>query len=152
MHLTKLPAKWRSFCFCFRLDALMRMNGGSYGICTSVRIQVSHNITLLVVIWLFAYENENALRWLSHATACVTPDTLCMPCTLHAVYLLNPTTTDITPWVCYERRFNEFYISIIWKPISFQSKASVVCSATTAISLDFCMEKLNVLSRQIDKN
>ena len=30
------------------------------------------------------------------------------------------------------------------KPISFQSKASVVCSVTTAVFSDFCLKKLNV--------
>ena len=35
------------------------------------------------------------------------------------------------------------------KPISFQSKASVVFSVTTAIFIDFCMKKLNVFSQHI---
>ena len=30
------------------------------------------------------------------------------------------------------------------KPINFQSKASVVCSVTTALFIDFCLKKLNV--------
>ena len=37
------------------------------------------------------------------------------------------------------------------KPISFQSKASVVCSVTAAIFIDFCLKKLNVFSQHIDK-
>ena len=37
------------------------------------------------------------------------------------------------------------------KPISFQSKASVVCSVTAAIFIDFCLKKLNVLSQHIGK-
>ena len=35
------------------------------------------------------------------------------------------------------------------KPISFQSKASVVRSVTAAIFIDFCLKKLNVLSQHI---
>ena len=35
------------------------------------------------------------------------------------------------------------------KPISFQSKASVVCSVTAAIFIDFCLKKLNVFSQHI---
>ena len=35
------------------------------------------------------------------------------------------------------------------KPISFQSKASVVCSVTTAVFIDFCLKKLNVFSQHI---
>ena len=35
------------------------------------------------------------------------------------------------------------------KPISFQSKASVVCSATAAIFIDFYLKKLNVFSQHI---
>ena len=33
------------------------------------------------------------------------------------------------------------------KPNSFQSKASVVCSVTAAIFIDFCLKKVNVFSQ-----
>ena len=35
------------------------------------------------------------------------------------------------------------------KPISLQSKASVVCSVTTAAVIDFCLKKLNVFYQHI---
>ena len=35
------------------------------------------------------------------------------------------------------------------KPISFHSKASVVCSVTTAIFIYYCPKKLNVFSQYI---
>ena len=35
------------------------------------------------------------------------------------------------------------------KPINFQSKASVVCSVTAALFIDFCLKKLNVFSQHI---
>ena len=35
------------------------------------------------------------------------------------------------------------------KPIKFQSKASVVCSVTAAVFIDFCLKKLNVFSQHI---
>ena len=37
------------------------------------------------------------------------------------------------------------------KPISFQSKASVVCSVTAAVFIDFCLKKLNVFSQYTGK-
>ena len=37
------------------------------------------------------------------------------------------------------------------KPFSFQLKASVVCSVTAVIFIDFCLKKLNVLSQHIGK-
>ena len=37
------------------------------------------------------------------------------------------------------------------KPISFQSKALVVCSVTTAMFFYFCLKKLNVFSQHIGK-
>ena len=37
------------------------------------------------------------------------------------------------------------------KPISFQAKASVVCSVTAAVFIDFCRKKLNVFSQHIGK-
>ena len=37
------------------------------------------------------------------------------------------------------------------KPISFESKASVVCSVTAAIFIGFCLKKLNVFSQLIGK-
>ena len=41
--------------------------------------------------------------------------------------------------------------SLCMKPISFQSKASVVCSVTAAVFIDFCLKKLNVFSQHIGK-
>ena len=40
-------------------------------------------------------------------------------------------------------------LPVYMKPISFQSKASVVCPVTAAIFIDFCMKKLNVFSQNI---
>ena len=37
------------------------------------------------------------------------------------------------------------------KPINFQSKASVVCSVTAAIFIDFCLKKQSVFSQHIGK-
>ena len=37
------------------------------------------------------------------------------------------------------------------KPISSQSKASVVCSVITAVFIDFCLKKLNELSQHFGK-
>ena len=37
------------------------------------------------------------------------------------------------------------------KPISFQSKASVVCSVTTAVFIDFCLRKADVFPQHIGK-
>ena len=40
-------------------------------------------------------------------------------------------------------------LPLYMKPINFQSKASVVCSVTTALFIDFCLKKLNVFSQHI---
>ena len=56
----------------------------------------------------------------------------------------------IIPWICYEIKF-QWIISPYMKPISFQSKASVVCSVTEGILIDFCLKKLNVFSQHIGK-
>ena len=42
-------------------------------------------------------------------------------------------------------------LPIYVKPISFQSKASVVCSVTEAIFIDFCLQKLNAFPQHIGK-
>ena len=44
----------------------------------------------------------------------------------------------------------QWILPLHMKPISFQSKASVV-SVTTAIFIDFCLKKLNVFSQHIGK-
>ena len=49
-------------------------------------------------------------------------------------------------WICYERSFNEFYLSI-----RNQLKASVVGSVTTAVFIDFCLKTLNMFSQHIGK-
>ena len=43
----------------------------------------------------------------------------------------------------------QWILPLYMKPISFQSKASVVCSVTAAISIGFCLKKLNVFSQHI---
>ena len=55
----------------------------------------------------------------------------------------------LIPWICYERSYSEFYLYM--KPISFQSKASVICSVTAATFIYFCLKELNVFSQHIGK-
>ena len=45
----------------------------------------------------------------------------------------------------------QWILSLYMKPISCQSKASVVCSVTAAIFIDFSLMKLNVFSQHIGK-
>ena len=43
----------------------------------------------------------------------------------------------------------QWILPLYMKPISFQSKAPVVCSITAAVFIDFCLQKLNVFSQII---
>ena len=43
----------------------------------------------------------------------------------------------------------QWILPLYMKPISFQSKASVVCSVTAAIFIDFCLKKLKGFSQHI---
>ena len=43
----------------------------------------------------------------------------------------------------------QWILPLYMKPINFQSGASVVCSVTAAISIDFCLKKLKVFSQHI---
>ena len=45
----------------------------------------------------------------------------------------------------------QWILPLYMKPISFQSKASVVYSVTAAIFIDFWLKKLNVFSQHIGK-
>ena len=45
----------------------------------------------------------------------------------------------------------QWILPLYMKPISFQSKASFVCSVTAAVFIDFCLKKLNVFSQHIVK-
>ena len=45
----------------------------------------------------------------------------------------------------------QWILPLYMKPISFQSKASVVCSVTAVVFIDFCLKKLNVFSYHIGK-
>ena len=45
----------------------------------------------------------------------------------------------------------QWIVPLYMKPISFQSKTSVVCSVTATVFIDFCLKKLNVLSQHIGK-
>ena len=50
------------------------------------------------------------------------------------------------PWEKFQ-----WVLPLYMKPISFQSKASVICSITTAVFIDFCLKTLNVFSQHIGK-
>ena len=45
----------------------------------------------------------------------------------------------------------QWILPLYMKPISIQSKASVVCSVTTAVFIEFCLKKLNVFSQHTGK-
>ena len=45
----------------------------------------------------------------------------------------------------------QWILPLYMKPISFQSKASVACSVTAAVFIDFCLKILNVFSQHIGK-
>ena len=45
----------------------------------------------------------------------------------------------------------QWILPLYVKPISSQSKASVVCLVPAAIFIDFCLKKLNVFSQHIVK-
>ena len=49
-------------------------------------------------------------------------------------------------WETFQR-----ILPLYMKPISFQSKVSVVCLVTAAVFIDFCLKKVNVFSQQIGK-
>ena len=56
-------------------------------------------------------------------------------------------TSSNIPWICWEKF--QWILPLYMKPISFQWKASVVCSVTAAIFIGFCLKKLNVFSQHI---
>ena len=62
---------------------------------------------------------------------------------VHLVVHGSRHTTDLL-WEKFQ-----LIIPLYMKPISFQSKASIVCSATATVSIDFCLKKLNVFSQYI---
>ena len=45
----------------------------------------------------------------------------------------------------------QWILPLNMKPISFPSKASVVCPVTAVILIDYCLKKLNVFSQHIGK-
>ena len=46
----------------------------------------------------------------------------------------------------------QWILPLYMKPISLQAKASIVCSVTTAVFIDFCLKKLNVFPNILVKN
>ena len=66
------------------------------------------------------------------------------------MYLYLYLIKRIWPQPCLWETF-QWILPLYLKPVSFQSKASVVCSVTAAIFIDFCLKKLNVFSQHIGK-
>ena len=70
--------------------------------------------------------------------------------------LKSPGNQQVWYWLCrthttYHRFAMREVLPLYVKPISCQSKASVVCSVTAAMFIDFCLKKLNVFSQHIGK-
>ena len=70
--------------------------------------------------------------------------------------------TSIATWNIMHDQWKSHTMDLLWekfqwilplymKPISFQSKASVVCSVTAVIFIGFCLKKVNVFSQHIGK-
>ena len=66
-------------------------------------------------------------------------------CLVHQLTQLKVHTMDML-WEKFQ-----WILPLYMKAISFQSKASVVCSVTAAIFTNFCLKKLNVFSQHIGK-
>ena len=82
-----------------------------------------------------------------------TPFALCNLNSCHLVATLNskliPMERNHTMDLLWQKF--QWILPFYMKPISFQSKTSVVCSVTAAIFIDFCLKKLNVFSQHIGK-
>ena len=72
----------------------------------------------------------------------ITPENLCARCRYQGQ---GQVITSCSMDLLWEKWIPPLYM----KPISFQSKALVVCSVTAAIFIDFCLKKLNVFSQHI---
>ena len=72
------------------------------------------------------------------------------------IEMLSTTWTESASWVVFHtmdllwEKF-QWILPLYMKPISFQSKASVVCSVTAAMFIGFCLKKLTVFSQHIGK-
>ena len=68
-------------------------------------------------------------------------------------YSRRPTKMLFTLWHTVDLLWEQFQLilPLYMKPISFQSKASVVCSVTAAIFIDLCLKKQNVFSQNIGR-
>ena len=54
------------------------------------------------------------------------------------------------PWICYERSFSEFYLSI-WNQLVFNQRLQLFVQSPQPYLLIFCLKKLNVFSQHIGK-
>ena len=64
---------------------------------------------------------------------------------------LPPASFNVAPSHTMDMLWENFHwiLPLYMKPINFQSKASFVCSVTTALFIDFCLKKLSVFSQHI---
>ena len=75
----------------------------------------------------------------------VDPPLVASHCRLIVMHSIVSHTMDLL-WENFQ-----WILPVYMKPISFQSKASVVCSVTAAIFINFCLKKLNEFSQHIGK-
>ena len=74
---------------------------------------------------------------------------LCLRITFHDAFIVPKPCTCLSHTIDLLWEKFQWILPLCMKPISFQSKASVVCLVTAAIFIDFCLKKLNVFSQHI---
>ena len=105
---------------------------------------VSSQITSLTIVYSTVYSDADQRKHQSSASLGNSPGTGEFPAQMPS-NAENVHTMDLL-WEKFQ-----WILPLYMKPISFQSKASVVCSVTTAIFIDFCLKKLIVFSQHISK-
>ena len=110
--------------------------------------QTASNVFYLMLAWSSCWTNiqvDGDFRW--HYTH------------VPSLYFIMNNTCLCDRYQC-SQEFSYHTMDMLWekfqwilplymKPISFRSKASVVCSVTTVVFIDFCLKKLNVFSQHI---
>ena len=114
------------------------------------QLQSSVPNNIQAIAWCNDYQFANIQYRMSWKCICckyyVYIDDLAQDCSnsiVNSLELLQSHTMDML-WEKFQ-----WILPLYMKPISFQSKASVVCSVTAAIFIDFCLKKLNVFSQHV---
>ena len=105
---------------------------------------------LMHAVVLSVISDVITLTWRHRNVSYVSSHGVIMKCCSPCLNFPCARMPAIIPWICYERNFSEFYLSI-WNQLVFNQRLQLFVQSPQPYVLVFSMKKVNVFSQHIGK-